>query len=336
MHYPKVIIVVLNWNGAVDTLECLESVRKIEYPNFDIIVVDNGSTDNSAEKIKKEFSEVILIETWENLGFAGGNNVGIQKALDQGAEYILLLNNDTTVDPNVLQALLDASQSIGDKGILGAKIYYHEVPNLIWYAGASWDSDFNEFRHIGFGLHDRGKSAEIFETDYICGCALFVNAAAFKHIGLLDERYFLIFEETDFCYRARRGGYSSFVVPNAKVWHKVSVSFGGADSALYNYFKSRNLLLWAEKNMVGFQRIAIYKRALINFLRFILPPPPHMKEHRPFFSMNGLGFITHYLRAVKKKYSDPTIIARRRGIFDYCIRRFGDCPDFIRELGKPV
>jgi hypothetical protein len=334
MVTPKIAIVVVNYNGKNDTLECLDSIRSINYENFEVVLVDNGSSDGSVAAITAHDPSITLIETGRNLGFAGANNVGIRMGIQQGAEYVFLLNNDTTVDPNVLQALLDASQAIGDKGILGAKIFYHAAPNLIWYAGASWDSDVNEFRHIGFGLQDSGKNTEIVETDYICGCALFVHAAALKHIGLLDERYFLIFEETDFCYRARRSGYRSFVVPNAKVWHKVSVSFGGANSALYNYFKSRNLLLWAEKNMAGFQRMAMYKRALIDFLRLILPPRPHMAEHHPFFSMNGPGFASHYLRAVKKKYSDPIIVAKRRGIFDYCLRRFGDCPDSIRTLGK--
>lgn len=333
MHSPKIEIVIVNWNGKNDTLECLNSVRSIEYPNFNVVLVDNGSSDGSVAAIRDSYPAMTIIETGNNLGFAGGNNIGIRKAIEQGADYVFLLNNDTTVDAKILYALLDASQSINDKGIVGAKIFYHADPNLIWYAGARWDSRRMEFEHIGFGQYDSEEFRATTETEYICGCALFSHVEIFNRIGLLDERFFLIFEETDFCYRAKRNGYRCFLAPDAKVWHKISVSFGGANSPLYKYFITRNLLVWAEKNLSRSERFELYKRTLISFLRSILPPRPHFEKSHFNSTKNRLSFFSEYLCAVENKYTDPMIISKRRGILDYCLRRFGNCPDSLRRLG---
>jgi hypothetical protein len=157
MKHKKVFIIILNWNGKEDTLACLASVRNIDYSNFDTIVIDNGSSDESVKAIQKKFPEVKIIEIGKNRGYAGGNNVGIQYALENGADYILLLNNDTIVDSQLLKALINATLQIQQPGILSPKIYYFESRNKIWYAGAQQIRQTARFRHIGIGCEEMNK-----------------------------------------------------------------------------------------------------------------------------------------------------------------------------------
>ena len=145
----KISIVILNWNGKKIHLACLASVEKIEYPNFQTIVVDNGSSDDSVEAIRTQFPQVTLLETHENLGFAGGNNVGIQHALSSGAEAVLLLNNDTIVDPGLLTAYAAQLARYPNAGILGATIYLFEEPSRLDHLGGMWNKNKAAFDFIG-------------------------------------------------------------------------------------------------------------------------------------------------------------------------------------------
>jgi len=336
MHYPKIYIIVLNWNGRNDSLACIESVRHIDYPNFEVVVVDNGSIDDSVQAIKEVFPEVALLETGENLGFAGGNNVGMRHALKNGADYILLLNNDTIVDSHILSSFMEASALIGQEGIFGAKIYYYSEPNKIWYAGARWVDKIQHFLHVGQGCVDNnGDFSSMAETDYACGCALLVKTDLLKEIGLFDERFFLTFEETDLCYRAKRAGYKSYFVPEARVWHKVSTSFGGEGSVLFNYFLMRNRLLWAEKNLPFGKRLVLYKDVFYELLRYILPPRFRLNKSGENSSLKGIySSLVDYKKSFVKKFNNPVRKARFRAVRDYFLRRFGDCPESVRSPGK--
>ena len=205
MVSDKISIVILNWNGKNDTIPCLESVTKIDYPNYDIIVVDNGSNDDSVKEIKSKFSEVVVLETGKNLGYAGGNNYGMRYALNNGADHILLLNNDTVVDPQLLNEFAIASENVKDGGIFSAKIYYYSHPERIWYAGATWNNKILGFVHDGQGKIDaEDKYNSIKKTDYASGCAFFIKREVLTKIGFFDERFFLIFEETDFCLQSKK------------------------------------------------------------------------------------------------------------------------------------
>ncbi len=336
MHYAKVSIIILNWNGKRDTLECLDSVRRIDYPHFDIIVVDNGSTDDSVSAIRKAFPDVVLLETGKNLGFAGGNNAGIRYALKQGADYLFLLNNDTIVDQQILGCFMDASVRIGQEAILGAKIYYHAEPDRIWYAGARWLEDISRFDHLGQGCIDDGKDFNtLSETDYVCGCALFVSARLLNRVGLLDEEFYLTFEETDLCYRARKAGYKSYFVPKAKVWHKISVSFGGEGSALFHYFLMRNRLLWAKKNLSISERLIIYRRVSYELLRYLLPPRFRVDDPGEESLMKSMfSSFKAYKEKYRQKQDSPLRKAKLWAVRDYLLHRFGDCPEAVRTLGK--
>lgn len=325
---PRVAIIILNWNGRDDTLACLQSVMKIDYANFWVIVVDNGSNDNSVAAIRAAQPHIDIVETGANLGFAGGNNAGIRHSLDLGADYVLLLNNDTEVDPGLLRAFVSAAQRHPQAGALSARIYYHDEPHRIWYAGARWSFEHGRFHQVGQGEIDAaGVFDQERETDYACGCAFFVPATRFREIGLLDDDFFLYFEETDWCYRARRAGHPSVYVPDAKLWHKISVSFGGEKSPLATYFITRNRLLWAKRHLGARQRLSVYLDTLRILSQRFIAPMGGLLRQRP---------LTLRARcwSAKEIFRDPVNQAYFLGVRDFCIRRFGNCPERVRVLGR--
>ena len=225
---PKVAVVVLTWNGKGLTMACLESLQAIEYANAFVIVVDNASTDGTVEAVRTAYGErVVILENPENLGFSRGNNVGIRRALDAGADFVLLLNNDTVVDPALVGRLVDAIASSGDIGIVGPKIYYASPPDRIWFAGGEVFLSRGVSRHIGIRQLDTGRYDAMRDVDYVTGCALMARREVFAAIGYLDPVFAAYYEDTDFCMRARRNGFRVVYVPDGKVWHKISSSTGG-------------------------------------------------------------------------------------------------------------
>jgi GT2 family glycosyltransferase len=225
---PKVGVIVLTWNGKDLTLQCLESLSRLDYDRADIVVVDNASTDGTAEAIRTDYGErVTLIVNEENLGFAGGNNIGIRHALDKGSDYVLLLNNDTVVDPRLLDSLVEVISRSPDIGIVGPKIYFASPSNKIWFAGGEVFLWRGLARHIGIRQVDEGQFDSIRAVDYISGCALLARSEVFEKVGFLDESYQTYFEDTDFCMRAKRHNYRILYVPDGKVWHMISSSAGG-------------------------------------------------------------------------------------------------------------
>lgn len=306
---PKIAVIILNWNRPQDTIECLTSLKKIEYPNFETIVVDNGSIDDSVPQIRQEFPDVCLIENGENLGFAEGNNRGMAAALEKGADYVLLLNNDTIVHPHILKEFESAAAKHPNAGIFGAKIYFYDDPVLIWHAGGEIDKRGRCF-HLGCGETDLEKKWEaMVPITYACGCAIFIKAELIKKIGMLSPKFFLLWEEIDFCFRARKVGYETFFVPKAKLWHKISTSFeGGNHGSAWQYFYWRNRLLFLEKHLKGKQRLAFYLKVFPREFLFILGQSfkKSSKEDRRL-----------YLSALK-------------GMRDYLFRKFGAGPIFKR------
>jgi GT2 family glycosyltransferase len=224
---PLVTIVLLNWNGKAVTLDCLASLRATRYERRRIVVVDNGSTDGSVEIIRRDHPEVELLEMGTNLGFARGANVGMRYALDHGADMLLLLNNDTVVDPDFLRYMVDALKTSPSIGLVAPKIYYFEEPNRIWFAGGELSMWTGTLRHIGIREYDHGQFDVPREIPHACGCCLLARRSLAEQVGLLDESYYLYTEDADWVMRARRGGYGVSYEPRAKIWHKVSVDSGG-------------------------------------------------------------------------------------------------------------
>lgn len=225
---PRVTIVILNWNGRELTLECLESLERVETPRVDRIVVDNGSTDGSVEAIRGQYRDrVTVIANRENLGFAAGNNVGIRHALDSGADFVVLLNNDTVVDPEFIDHLLRTFADDPGVGIAGPKIYYYTPPDQIWFAGGRISLARGVSWHIGIREDDRGQFDRGGEVDYVTGCALMASREVFDTCGFLDPSYVAYYEDADFCMRARLAGFKIVYAPRGRVWHKISASTGG-------------------------------------------------------------------------------------------------------------
>ena len=323
-----VSIIILNWNGWKDTIECLQSVQQINYPNFRVLVVDNGSSDDSVTEIRRAFPDVDLLETGKNLGYAGGNNAGIAHALNAQPAFILLLNNDTIVDPDILAAFVDAASVCPAAGIFGAKSYYYSKPDTIWALGGKWDRSATEIMFIGKDECDSAVSnTQPFEMDYVIGCALFCRVAMIQNIGMMEEAFFLNFEEMDWCYRARKAGYLSYSVPGAKLWHKVSVSFGGSESPLWKYFMTRNELLWARRHLPLRERIRVAQK----ILRQIFPAFSLGESGKHGFVQRLYWETTRYAREINRRRHQPYYQAQLYGIMDYLRRRFGDCPPPIRK-----
>ena len=242
MEFPLTYIIVLTWNGWNDTEECLRSLVPVAASGIRILLVDNGSVDGTPEKVRRAFPEVEVIENGKNLGFPGGNNVGIREALSKGANFVILLNNDTVVDKDFARELLSVAVQDKKVGMATSKIYFYDRPETIWFAGGDVSTWTGRSRHEGYGEVDRGQYDNTVEVGRPCGCSLLVTRAFLEDVGLLDEDLFLYGEEIDWALRARQKGYQSILAPRSKVWHKWASGTGGAQSGNYLYYTVRNML----------------------------------------------------------------------------------------------
>lgn len=243
--FPKVAIVIVIWNGRQDTLECLASFRNDNYPNKRIIVVDNGSTDRSGEVIRLLYPQVQIVETGRNLGFTGGNNVGIRHAIEEGVDYVYLLNNDTVVEQDSLIRLVEAMEANPGAGLMAPVIHDFEYPRAIWFAGSAMDL------RRGAAWHDNVRQPERCETPYevpwATGCAMLVKAELLDKLGGFDDRYYLSWEDVDLSLRVKKEGFRVMVAPGARIYHKGGQS-GKNLNSIYGYYTVRNSLLLARKH----------------------------------------------------------------------------------------
>ncbi len=280
MKLPPVTIIILNWNGADDTLACLTSVTHLDYPSYEAVVIDNGSTDGSVSLIRERFPNVTLIETGQNLGYAGGNNIGLRYALRRGSEYILLLNDDAEVTPNLLHLLVKALQADRQAGVAGPTIYYYDAPEVIWSAGGALDRRYGKSWMIGLNERDHGQfGTQPRAVDFVTGCALLARAKAIREAGLLDERFFMYYEETEWCIRIARSGYRVLHVPAARVLHKIS-PHAQADSPFVRYYMTRNHLLFLQATGAP---LTARLHVTAGYLRLLAvwSMPPRQRDTRP-------------------------------------------------------
>ncbi|MCX7791538.1 MAG: glycosyltransferase family 2 protein [Chloroflexaceae bacterium] len=240
----RVAIIVLTYNGLADTLACLASLERLDYPRerYCVVVVDNASQDGTPAAVREACPQVVVIENGANLGFAAGNNVGLRYALAQGYDYALLLNNDTEAAPDMLTELVNAAESDPCAGAVGPIIYYHAAPTRVWSAGG-WIDWGRGISGMEGEVEDRGQFTATREVDFVTGCAMLLRRAALERAGLLDERFFMYFEETEWCVRARRAGFRILFAPRAKLWHKIPLN-ARFDKEYLAYYMTRNRLLF--------------------------------------------------------------------------------------------
>jgi GT2 family glycosyltransferase len=235
---PRVFVIVLNWNGWRDTLECLGSLEKLDYPNYEVVVVDNCSTDGSVARIREAYPDVTLLQSGVNLGFAGGNNVGIRYALGREADYVWLLNNDTVAAPSALREMVDVALRDAGVGAVGSVLHYADEPDRIQAYGGGRVSLWSGIsRHFTTLVPDE-------KLHYLAAASLLVRREVLERVGLLDDGFFLYWEDTDYAFRVRKAGYWLAVAPGASVWHKESATLGKKSAVLDTYFSASAVLFF--------------------------------------------------------------------------------------------
>ena len=288
---PLVIAVILNTNRREDTLDVLDSLQRNDYPNHRDIVLDNGSRDSSVEAIQSAFPRTQVIELKKNLGYAGNNNIGIQAALEQGADWVLVLNEDTILAPDCLSRLVDTSEADPRIGILGPMVYHHNDPAVIQSAGGRMGDDWQAW-HLGQNEQDTGQFGAPHVVEWISGCAMMVRRSLIEQVGALDERFFYYFEETEWCLRAREQGWLIMHVPQAKIWHK-GVQVNYQPSPNVTYYSTRNRFLMLSKHNAPARAWAIAWLQTLRTLTSwsIRPKWRLLREHRQAMWQGTLDFL---------------------------------------------
>lgn len=228
MKAPTLCIVVLNWNGADDTIACLNSLAGVCSPPSRVLVVDNGSSDNSLARIAAAFPEIEILALSFNLGYAGGNNAGFRRVRELYAEFVLFLNNDTIVDTNFSAPLVQSLQRDSSVGIAVPKILYHDRPQRVWYGGGVIRLSTGLIRHVGIRKKDAPEFNLAGATGYATGCCFAMRCRDFERLGGFDERFGMYAEDVDLSLRVRALGMRIWYEPASTVWHKVSASLAGS------------------------------------------------------------------------------------------------------------
>lgn len=283
---PLVSIITINYNESEVTLDLLQSIRKLNYPNIEVIVVDNASPNDNPDVIKERFPEITLIKSPENLGFAGGNNLGVKQAK---GDYLLFINNDTVVPLNFIEPLVQTLKEDPRIGMVSPKIKFHWDPTLIQYAGYTPMSHWT-IRNSSIGYHqkDDGNFDTPGETQSIHGAAMMVPKSVVDEVGMMTEIYFLYYEEHDWAEMVKRAGYKIYYQPQSYILHKESVSTGKF-SPLKTYYISRNRILFARRN---FKPIPLFISLLFQGLVSI------PKNSIKFLVKREFGHLKAFWRAV--------------------------------------
>jgi GT2 family glycosyltransferase len=249
----RAAIIILNWNNYQMTAECIRSLLAMDAANYEVLVVDNGSTDGSMEMLSKEFPCIATLPQKSNLGFAAGCNVGVRYALARGAEYVLLLNNDTFVARDFLSEMLAVIDSDPRIGAVCPKIYFAAYPDKLWYAGANFSLWTGTVRHRGWKEIDHGQFDSCQEMTRATGCAMLVRCSALREVGLLDEQFWAYAEDLDWSLRFLERGYRLRYAPKARLWHHdgaTSVkSMGRGSEAMRQFLGTRNTVFVARKHL---------------------------------------------------------------------------------------
>ncbi len=297
INHPLVSIISVNFNQLKVTEAFLDSLLKISYPNIEVIVIDNASKEDFSDYLKSKYPNFKFYRSSENLGFAGGNNLGIRKAK---GDYFMMLNNDTEVDPGFLEPLVECMEKNPKVGMVGSKVRYYHDPEVIQYAGATPMTRFTATSHfIGNRHKDIGQFDEEKVTPFASGAAMMTSRKLCKDVGLMASFFFLYYEELDWQERIRKAGYEIRYIPSSLVFHKESVSVGKG-SALQAYWRTRNRFLLIRRNFGNLE-------VLVGFLYMTFLAGPYntlkfLKEYRwTSIKVHGIAIGWHYINLFNKR-----------------------------------
>jgi len=258
---PAVTIVVMTWENYAETADCLDSLRSVNYDNYRVVVVDNGSEDDSVDRLRQEHGWCEFVVNDENIGFARGNNVGISHALETGADYVLLLNDDTLVQPDFLTPLVDAMERYDRVAVVGG---VNLLPGTERIHNAGYI--FHPWLAAKGELIREPISEDPYPVDFVQACSILLNPAFLDEVGCLNEKYFLGMEDVDLSWKARSNGWKVLVAPDSRIYHRVGET--GSKSPFSIYHKTRNKLQFAEENLSPARRLPLYLSLLA--YRFLL------------------------------------------------------------------
>ncbi len=253
VDWPTVGIVIPVWNALAYTLACLDSLAGLAYPAYEVVVVDNGSTDGTTETVRQRHPTVTVIRNEHNTGFAHACNQGLAEVFGRGAAFALLLNNDTLVAPDMLTRLVTTAQAHPQAGILGPQICYADRPDTPWFTGIRFWRQFYIVRTASPKYQVQSDTPVT--VDFISGCGMLIRRALYEAIGGLNQAYFMYYEDLDFCLTAKKAGFTVMYVPDARMWHALSVSSGGKDSPLKQYFQIKSSLIFYRRHTSGLWRV---------------------------------------------------------------------------------
>lgn len=291
-------VVFVNYNGLDNQIESIKSLRKSTFTNMEYIVVDNGSTDGSVDKLKEVFPEkdVHVIDTQNNSGFAGGTNVGIKYSIELGTTHTLVINNDIEVAPELVIKLLEKTN---ENRITVPKIMYYDNPELTWYVGGEMKWKIGQGIHWNYNQKDTHEFDKDTLVSYASGCCMMIPNAIFDKVGYFPEEYFMYFEDADYCVQLAEHAVEMLYVHDALMWHKVCSSTGGEDSPLQTYYMNRNKLFFMRK----------------------------YKKYIPF-----TAFCYTYLKAVAKIICSPVYKRNNKYITKAMLDYFKRKPGMVKKL----
>ncbi len=285
---PRVGVIVLNWQKAAETIAVIDALKGATYPNVEIVVVDNASPDGSGAAIARARPDVTYLQSGANLGYAGGNNLGLRHALANGADYVVLLNPDVTLEPGFLEPLIEACRAHDDNAAVTPMVCEQERPDVIWGMGGHIDWRTATTRHLHHGERRADwQTRPPFEVDYALGVALGAPRRVWERVGLLEESYFLYYEETDWCVRARRAGVALLAVPGSCIWHE-SAAHGGRTAPYITYYMTRNALRFLRRNLPGRQSVGPILRSTMQSVWYATGDLRHGQAERARARLRGL------------------------------------------------
>jgi hypothetical protein len=271
MRIPSIHIIILNWNGLSDTVRCINSLKESDLSGTTIYVIDNGSANNEAEQLAQMFPGITVFPQGENTGFCKGNNIGIQKAVENGAELILLLNSDTIIPKDAINILAQEFINTPHAGAMSPVILQYPETDYAGFVEARWHAEKAQFvLNPNKKRYDEIKNTQPWRSEFANGCCLLTSSKVVKIVGLLDERYFAYYDEADWCKRLEKFGYYSYVTPASVIYH---VKYSLLHSRVSMYLLTRNRLLWMKENLSFRQRsksfLYLGKEVLWHFLNLL-------------------------------------------------------------------